>query len=57
MKMEKLKKIRSVAVFCSSRLPASPEYADAVVEFGKYLAEHDMTLVRHQDFIPCTREK
>lgn len=45
MKMEKLKKIRSVAVFCSSRLPASPEYADAVVEFGKYLAEHDMTLV------------
>lgn len=45
MKREKLEKIRSVTVYCGSRTPNSPEYADAVAEFGKYLAEHGMTLV------------
>ena len=45
MKQEKLRKIRSVAVYCASRPPHSPEYAEAVIAFGKYLAEHRMTLV------------
>lgn len=45
MKREELKKIRFVTVYCSSHMPNSPEYADAVAEFGKYLAKHGMTLV------------
>ena len=45
MKQEKLKRIRSVAVYCASREPNSPEYAEAVIAFGRYLAEHGMTLV------------
>ena len=45
MKEEKLKKIRFVAVYCGSHIPVDSEYVDAVVEFGKYLANHNMTLV------------
>lgn len=45
MKKEKLEKIQYVAVYCSSHMPRSVEYADAVAAFGKYLAEHKMNLV------------
>ena len=45
MNQEKLKKIRSVAVYCASHQPHAPEYAEAVIAFGRYLAEHGMTLI------------
>ncbi len=45
MREDKLKRIRSVAVYCASRQPHHPEYADAVIVFGRYLAKHNMTLV------------
>lgn len=45
MKQEKLEKIRAVAVYCGSRSPKSSVFADAVVEFGKFLAKHGMTLI------------
>lgn len=41
----KINRIRHVAVYCGSRLPQAPEYAEAVREFGAFLAEHDMELI------------
>ncbi len=45
MKEEKLKRIRCVAVYCSSRMPVSSVYVEATADFGRYLAEHGMSLV------------
>ena len=45
MNQAKLNRIRHVAVYCGSRLPRAPEYAEAVREFGAFLAKHDMELI------------
>lgn len=45
MKELKLKRIQHVAVFCGSRMPADPEYAEEVCRFGQFLAGHGMELV------------
>lgn len=41
----KISRIRSVAVYCSSRLPTDPVYADAAAGLGRFLAAHAITLV------------
>ena len=51
MKQEKLKRIRSVAVYCASREPNSPEYAEAVIAFGRYLAERKAEMLRRADAV------
>lgn len=40
-----LKKIRRVAVYLGATLPSRPEYVDAVVALGTFMAEHELTLV------------
>lgn len=45
MKSEKLKRIRNVAVYCSSQMPVLPVYAEAAENFGRYLAGQSMTLI------------
>ena len=43
--VDKWKRIRAVAVYCGSKTPENPVYAEGAARLGRFLAEHEMTLV------------
>lgn len=43
--MNKWQRIRAVAVYCGSKMPENPVYAESAARLGRFLAEHGMTLV------------
>ena len=45
MSVKNIYNLKSICVFCGSSAGIDPEYAEVAINTGRYLAEHDITLV------------